>query len=101
MTALLVSIGSAIVALLAVWFGAKKSGKAEADVAAAAQRTAEHEALAVNEIQKAQAASKTKVQSVTNANEAISDVNSMSDADVMRELRDNYSRPDSAADDKK
>jgi len=92
--AIVVSIGSAVVALFAVWFSAKKSGKAEANVAAAEQRTAEHEALAVDQIQKAQTASKTEIQSVSNANEAINEVNAMSDADVMRELRNEYSRPE-------
>lgn len=91
--AIVCSLGSAIIALIAVWFSAKQSGKAEASVAAAEQRTADTEALAVDEIQKAQAASATEVQSVANANEAINEVNSMSDADVLRELRDNYSRP--------
>ena len=91
--AIVCSVGSAVVALFAVWFSAKKSGKAEANVAAAEQRTADNEALAVDTIQKAQAASKKEVDTVANANEAINEVNAMSDADVMRELRESYSRP--------
>lgn len=91
--AVLCAVGSAVVALFAVWFSAKKSGAAEAAVAAAEQRTADNEALAVDTIQKAQAATKTEVDTVANANEAINEVNAMSDADVMRELRESYARP--------
>lgn len=92
----------ACVGIIGVWFGAKKAGKADADTAAAEQRTADNEAIAVRQVNEARAAAQTQVDKVANANEALNEVNGMSDDAVLRELRESYGRSPnvSAKDDK-
>lgn len=100
MWAIIIGIGSAIFATVGMYFSGKRIGKAEADVKAEQQRTADSEALAVDEVKKAQAAADQQVKTVANANETNNDINRMSDADVLRELHADYDRPDPADGDK-
>lgn len=82
---------AAIVALLSVWYAGKTKGEANAKVKAAEQRTIDQEQLKVDEIQKAEAATQAEVKAIGNAHEQVTDVNAMSDADVLNELRRDYS----------
>lgn len=83
---------AAITALLSVWYAGKTKGEANAKVKAAEQRTEDQEAIKVQEIQKTKAAAQAEVETVSKANEALSDVNSMSDDAVLAELRRDYTQ---------
>lgn len=92
----------ACVGIIGVWFGAKKAGKADADVASAEQRTADNEAIAVRQVNEARAAADSRIDKVANANEALNEVNNMSDDAVLNELRQSYGRtPNVSAKDSK
>lgn len=83
---------AAIVALFSVWFAAKTKGKADERVKAAEQRSADQEQMKVQELERMKAQTETEVKTVGAANEAVSEVNAMSDADVLNELRRDYSK---------
>jgi len=78
---------AALTALFSVWYAGKTKGEANAKVKAAEQRTVDQEELKVNEIQKAEAAAQAEVKAIGNAHEQSNEVTSMSDADVLSELR--------------
>lgn len=83
---------AAIVALFSVWFAAKTKGKADERVKAAEQRSADQEQMKVQELERMKAQTETEVKTVGAANEAVTEVNSMPDADVLNELHRDYSK---------
>lgn len=77
---------------LSLWFSAKRSGKAEAQVQHAEQRAADHEAIAVRQINETQAAANHAIETVKEAANVQSEVTGRSDSDVLNSLRNEWSR---------
>lgn len=77
---------------LTLWFSAKRNGKAEAQVQHAEQRAADHEAVAVRQINETQAAAAAAVSTVKEAANVQVEVSRRSDDDVNQRLRDEWSR---------
>lgn len=78
--------------LATVWLTSRKVGKAEGQAEASEQRASDREAIAVREVNEAREASETQVKAVQNANDAKQDNSVLSDDDVTKRLRDEWSR---------
>lgn len=83
---------AAIVAGFSLWFAAKTKGEANEKVKAAEQRSKDQEEMKVQELERMKAQTETEVKTVGAANEAVTEVNSMSDADVLSELHRDYTK---------
>lgn len=99
MMAFLIEFGGPLLALLGamlgvggLWYGGKAKARAVAQEEAATQRAADAEALAVKMINDNNTAHAAEVNSVVKANETLSEVSNMSDADVIDELRTRWTR---------
>lgn len=83
---------AAIIAAFSIWFAAKTKGEANEKVKAADQRTTDQEAAKVNELKRIEIQTQAEVKSVGVAHESSTEVNAMSDADVLSELHRDYSK---------
>lgn len=79
--------GLLIAAVLVAWITGNIKGNASEKVKAAEQRTVDNEAIAAETVSKNQSAIAEQNKAVVEANEIDETVSSMSDADVLNELR--------------
>lgn len=77
---------------LTLWFSARKIGKTEGQAEAADERAADREAIAVRRVNETTAAAEREVQAVQGANDVQTANAGVSDAAVVDELRNNWSR---------
>ncbi len=83
----------AAIGLIAAAFGIGHTrGKAKADVAAAQQRTADNEAIAVRQVNEARAATTQQLQPVKEAANVQAATTRLNDGDAADELQSKYSR---------
>ena len=78
--------------LATVWLSSRKVGKAEGQADAAEARAADREAVAVREVNEAREASQREVETVKGANDVQNANAVLSDDDVTKRLRDEWSR---------
>lgn len=83
---------AAIATMFSVWYAGKTKGEANANNKAAEQRAIDKTELQVNQIQKAETEAKAEVKAIGNAHNEAIEVSAMSDADVLSELRRDYTR---------
>jgi type III secretory pathway component EscV len=83
---------SILFGVLAIVFSAKKVGKAEAQKEAEKQRTEDNEAIAIRQINEAREASKKESETLEQAIDEQSKINSLNPGDAASKLRDEWSR---------
>lgn len=81
-----------VFALLAVIVSSKKVGKSEAEVESAKQDTKDNEAIAVRQINEAREASLKESETLENAIDEQTKINSLDSGDAANKLRDQWSR---------
>lgn len=77
---------------LTLWLSSRRVGKAEGQADAAEERAADREAIAVRQVNEQREASQREVETVKGANDVQQDTSRMSDDDVVKRLRDEFSR---------
>lgn len=78
--------------LATVWLTSRKVGKAEGQAEASEQRASDREAVAVRQVNEAREASNRQVEAVKGANDVQANNAGLSDDDVSKRLRDEWSR---------
>lgn len=78
--------------LATVWLTSRKVGKAEGQAEASEQRANDREAVAVRQVNEAREASNRQVEAVKGANDVQANNAGLSDDDVSKRLRDEWSR---------